>query len=77
MTHTVRIATVALAAGAALMLTACGDETAPEPAGEDTAAMMPDTSAPAINADGTAPDAGETGVAEPTSVPPDPNEPTT
>ena len=77
MTHPVRLASVALAAGAALALTACGDNTEPEPAGEDTAAMMPDTTAPVTNADGTAPDAAETGAADPTTVPPDPNEPTT
>ena len=71
MTNRVRFASIALAAGAALALAACGDETAPEPAGEDTAAMMPDTDAPVTNADGTAPDAGDTGAAEPTTLPPE------
>ncbi|MEH6663395.1 MAG: hypothetical protein V7678_00970 [Brevundimonas sp.] len=67
MTNRVRFASIALAAGAALALAACGDETAPEPAGEDTAAMMPDTEAPVTNADGTAPDAADTGVTETTT----------
>ncbi|WP_262423360.1 hypothetical protein [Brevundimonas denitrificans] len=39
------------------------------PAG--VAEMMPDTSAPVADADGVAPDAGETGVAEPTTLPPE------
>ena len=77
MSNRARFASIALAAGAALALAACGDETAPEPAGEDTAAMMPDTSAPVADADGTAPDAAETGAAEPTTTPPDPQEPAT
>jgi|GEM_PF-3234427 hypothetical protein len=71
MTNRVRFASIALAAGAALALAACGDETAPEPAGEDTAAMMPDSSAPVADADGVAPDAGETGVTETTPLPPE------
>lgn len=73
-----QIAAASCAFGAALALAACGDESqAPEPAGEDTAAMMPDTSVEPTNTDGTVPDAGETGVAEPTTTPPDPQEPST
>jgi len=69
MTNRVRFASIALAAGAALAIAACNDE--PVPAGRDVAEMMPDTSAPVADADGVAPDAGETGVAEPTTLPPE------
>ena len=70
MTNRVRFASIALAAGAALALAACGDETT-QPTESETAAMMPDTDAPVTNADGTAPDAGDTGAAEPTTLPPE------
>lgn len=62
---------LALAAAGALLVSACGDNTeAPEPAGETTAAQMPDTSAPTAGPAETAPDAGATGVA------PAPDQPT-
>ena len=73
MTNRVRFASIALAAGAALALAACGDETT-QPTESETAAMMPDTDAPVTDADGVAPDAGDTGVLETTPPPADPEE---
>lgn len=77
MTNRVRFASIVLAGAAALTLAACGEETAPEPAGEDTAAMMPDTDAPVTTADGTAPDAADTGATEPATQPPEEDAPAT
>lgn len=63
---------IALVASAVLA-TACGNNTeAPEPAGEPTAARMPDTGAPGAGPAATAPDAGATGAATPTTTAPDP-----
>ena len=70
MTNRVRFASIALAASAALALAACGDETT-QPTESETAAMMPDTDAPVTDADGVAPDAGDTGVLEPSTQPPE------
>jgi ABC-type oligopeptide transport system substrate-binding subunit len=54
--------TLALAALAALALTACNNPTGSAPQGSDTAAAMPDTSAPKSgDATMAAPDAGATG----------------
>lgn len=44
----------------ALSLAACGDQAEPEPAGEKTGAMMPDTTVPPTN-EYVSPDAAATG----------------
>ena len=68
---------LAIVAAAGLALTACSEsDTAPEPAGETVAEQMPDTDM--ANTTGmTAPDAGQTGAAEPTSEAPTPAPATT